>query len=246
MKATRLEPEFVPRPWGSETWFRAGSDSPLLIKFLETFDKLSVQVHPPDSYARRHENSSGKTEMWHITAARPGAQVAVGFRVAQTRESVLCGIRTGEIESQMNWLDVRSGDTIYVEAGRIHTIGAGVSLCEIQQNSDVTYRLYDYGRKRELHLEKGLDVCSLEPYDGRRALPVRCEYFHTEEIFWTEPLRYHPIRPPEHFLVVLSGSGTIGNEWFEAGHVWFVEPAAGVLDVVPDSPPHLLRSWRPY
>jgi mannose-6-phosphate isomerase len=242
--AAQLEPEYVPRPWGRETWVRAGSESPLLIKFLETFDKLSVQVHPPDSYARQHENSFGKTEMWHIMAAQPGARVAVGFRERMTREQVRHGIESGEIESQMNWIDVRPGDTVFIEAGNIHAIGAGVSLCEIQQNSDVTYRLYDYGRKRELHLEKGLEVCSLEPYDGRRALPVRCESFQTEELRWTEPLRYRNAEIPEHFLIALAGSGTIGSERFEAGQVWFVDGAA-TLDVVPESPLHLLRTWRP-
>jgi mannose-6-phosphate isomerase len=243
--AVRLEPEYVPRPWGSETWFRTGSNSPLLIKFLETFDKLSVQVHPPDSYARQHEKSCGKTEMWHITAAQPGARVAVGFRERMTREQVRRGIETGDIESQLNWLHVRPGDTVFVGSGHIHAIGAGVSLCEIQQNSDVTYRLYDYGRKRELHLEKGLDVCSLEPYDGRRALPVRCEYFQTEELRWTEPLRYRAADVPAHFLIVLGGSGTIGSERFEAGQVWFVDAGSDALDVVPESPLRLLRTWRP-
>src|SRR5512132_969655 len=126
--AVRLEPEYVPRPWGSETWFRTGPESPLLIKFLETFDRLSVQVHPPDSYARLHGNSCGKTEMWHITAAQPGAQVAVGFRERMSREAVRHGIETGDIESRMNWIAVKPGDTIFVEAGNIHAIGAGVSL----------------------------------------------------------------------------------------------------------------------
>jgi mannose-6-phosphate isomerase len=243
--ARRLEPEFVPRPWGSETWFRTGANSPLLIKFLETFDKLSVQVHPDDAYAREHENSNGKTEMWHITAARPGARVGVGLRERNTREGLRRGIESGDIEAQMNWLDVKAGDTIHVEAGNIHAIGAGVTLCEIQQNSDVTYRMYDYGRRRELHLDKALDVCSLEPYDGRRALPVRCACFHTEQLLWTEPLRYRAPELPEHFLIVLEGSGTIGSEGFEAGQVWFVEPRADALDVVPESPVRLLRTWRP-
>jgi mannose-6-phosphate isomerase len=240
----RLEPEYVPRPWGSETWFRTGPDSPLLIKFLHTFDRLSVQVHPPDSYARTHENSCGKTEMWHIAGAEAGARVGVGLRERTTREGLLHAIRTGEIESGMNWIDVRPGDTVFVEAGNIHAIGAGVSLWEIQQNSDVTYRLYDYGRARELHLEKGLDVCSLEPYNGRRALPISCECFHTEELRWTEPVRTSAA-PGEHFLIVLEGSGTIGSERFEANQVWFVEPREAGTEVIPESPVRLLRTWRP-
>ena len=241
----RLAPDYVPRPWGSETWFRTGPDSPLLIKFLETFDKLSVQVHPPDTYARLHENSCGKTEMWHILTAQPGARVGVGLREPVTREALLRGIQTGEIQAQMNWIEVQPGDTVFVEAGQIHAIGAGISLCEIQQNSDVTYRLYDYGRKRELHLAKGLDVSSLHPYDGRRSLPVRCDCFETEELRWTEPLHYAAPELPPHFLIVLDGSGTIGSERFEARQVWFVEPQAAPVEVIPDVPARLLRTWRP-
>ncbi|HEY2981984.1 MAG TPA: class I mannose-6-phosphate isomerase, partial [Anaerolineales bacterium] len=178
---------------------------PLLVKFLFTNDKLSVQVHPPDSYAREKEGSAGKTEMWHVLAADPGAQLAVGFRDDLTsgamwhREALRTAVRSGAIEQMLRWVDVRAGDTFFVPAGTVHAIGGGIGLCEIQQNSDVTYRLYDYnrpgtdGRPRPLHVEKSLDVLEWRSRGGRtrplelaqdhatRLCLAACPYFATEQ-----------------------------------------------------------------
>src|SRR5262245_29137069 len=167
MSVRRLEPKFVERVWGTtdlsplfpdqhrkigEVWFDAGPAFPLLTKFLFTSAKLSIQVHPDDAYAQVVENSRGKSEMWHILSAKPHSTIALGFREPVTQEQLRISIADGSVEELLNWVPVKAGDTYYAAAGTVHAIGAGISLCEIQQNSDVTYRLYDYGRPRELHL----------------------------------------------------------------------------------------------
>jgi len=146
---------------------------------------LSVQVHPGDDFARAYENSLGKTEMWHVSAAEPDARIAIGFREPVTREQVRAAAISGEIENLLQWFDARAGDTFFIPAGTVHAIGPGLTICEIQQRSNIVYRLYDYGRldhgkPRELHLDQALAVSTLLPHSARSTLPVRCEYFVTE------------------------------------------------------------------
>jgi mannose-6-phosphate isomerase len=129
---------------------------PLLIKFLFPREKLSVQVHPDDDAARRLGLPCGKTECWYVLAAEPGAQVALGLKRGVTREHLAKGIEEIRAEELLNWVDIYPGEMIYVDAGTVHTIGPGSILVETQQNSDTTYRLYDYGRPREIHVEQGL------------------------------------------------------------------------------------------
>jgi mannose-6-phosphate isomerase len=129
---------------------------PLLTKFLFPRDKLSVQVHPDDDFARQIGEPWGKTECWYVAKCLPGAQVAVGLREGAGKHEFEAAIRENRAEELLNWIDLHQGDLIYVEAGTVHTIGPGSILIETQQNSDTTFRLYDYGRPRELHLEQGL------------------------------------------------------------------------------------------
>ena len=129
---------------------------PLLIKFLFPREKLSVQVHPDDEAARRVGQACGKTECWYVLAAEPGAQVALGLKPGVTREQLARAIQEVRAEELLNWVDIYAGEMIYVDAGTVHTIGPGSILVETQQNSDTTYRLYDYGRPREIHVEQGL------------------------------------------------------------------------------------------
>jgi mannose-6-phosphate isomerase len=129
---------------------------PLLIKFLFPRDKLSVQVHPDDETARRVGQPCGKTECWYVVRAEAGARIGLGLKPGATREELSCAIREIRAEELLNWLPVRRGEMIYVDAGTVHAIGPGSILVETQQNSDTTYRLYDYGRPRELHVEQGL------------------------------------------------------------------------------------------
>ena len=140
---------------------------PLLIKFLFPREKLSVQVHPDDEGARRVGEPCGKTECWYCLTAEPGAQVGLGVKPGTTREQMEIAIRENRAEHLLNWIDVHPGDLIYVDAGTVHAIGPGSILVETQQNSDTTYRLYDYGRPRELHVKQGLEAMKPETHAGK-------------------------------------------------------------------------------
>ena len=129
---------------------------PLLIKFLFPRDKLSVQVHPDDDGAREMGQACGKTECWYILHAEPGAQIGLGLKPGTSKAEVERAIREVRMEQLLNWIDVRAGDMFYVDAGTVHAIGPGSVIVETQQNSDTTFRLYDYGRPRELHIQDGL------------------------------------------------------------------------------------------
>jgi mannose-6-phosphate isomerase len=129
---------------------------PLLLKFLYPREKLSVQVHPDDATAKKSGLPCGKTECWYVLQAQPGAQVGLGLKPGTTREEFERAIREVRAEQLLNWIDVHQGDMIYVDAGTVHAIAPGSVLLETQQNSDTTYRLYDYGRPRELHIEQGM------------------------------------------------------------------------------------------
>jgi mannose-6-phosphate isomerase len=242
VRPRRVEPRFVERVWGrtdlaplfgrqekkiGEVWFPLADSFPLLVKFLFTDERLSVQVHPDDEYAGRYENSRGKTEMWHILAAEPDGRIALGFRTAVSEEELRAAVSDGSVEQLLNWVQVQPGDTVLVHAGVVHALGAGVILCEIQQNSDVTYRLYDYGRPRELHLEKAMAVANRSPYEGRRELPVCCDQF-TTEMLKVEGKADSDLSG-EYLLIVLEGRGRIDAEAFQAGEVWHVPAAAGAV-----------------
>ena len=223
-----------------EVWFDAGPEFSLLTKFIFTSAKLSVQVHPDDAYAKVVENSRGKSEMWHILSAEPDSTVALGFRKPVTQEQLRASIADGSVEELLNWVPVKAGDTYYAAAGTVHAIGAGISLCEIQQNSDVTYRLYDYGRPRELHLEKGLAVANTTPYEGRRDLPVRCDYFITELVEIATAAKREIAG--DGVLIVLEGSGSLAGFKVNAGDVCLVTAESKSVDVVPGRPMRLLHA----
>lgn len=181
----KLVARHVEKPWGrttlpipidghegseriGEIWFTRdeAEPMPLLVKLLFTSERLSIQVHPDDEQARDRGLAAGKTECWYVTAAEPGAVLGIGTREALDGERLRALALDGGIEEMMDWKPVQPGDFFLIPAGTVHAIGAGVSLVEVQQNSDVTYRLYDYGRPRELHLEDGVAVSRAEPYAG--------------------------------------------------------------------------------
>lgn len=179
----KLSRKYVEKPWGrtslppmfdppqgeriGEVWFTGGADLPLLAKYIFTSERLSIQVHPNDEQAHARGLASGKTECWYILDAEPDAVIGLGV----TRELAPAELRAaaldGSIEQLMDWRPVKGGDFILVPPGTIHAIGAGISLLEFQQNADVTYRLYDYGRPRELHLEDGVAVANARPFDEK-------------------------------------------------------------------------------
>jgi mannose-6-phosphate isomerase len=216
-----------------EIWFSASDSVPLLVKFLFTSGNLSVQVHPDDEYAGRHHNSRGKTEMWHILRAKPDAKIALGLREKVTRDRLREAASSGEIMDLLNWTPARAGDTFFIPAGTVHAIGGGLALCEVQQLSDITYRLYDYGRPRELHLEHGTAVSHLEPrgcavrskiVGPRRELLVECPYFRSERLTVTGSWRSDPAARATIYIA-LEGEGFLADQPFHAGEAW--EACAG-------------------
>lgn len=141
-----------------EVWFTGAGDQPLLVKYLFTSERLSIQVHPNDEQARARGLPNGKSECWAILDAERGATLGLGLKREVSADELRAAALDGAIENLLDWRPVRAGDFFMVPAGTIHAVGAGISLIEFQQNSDVTYRLYDYGRPRELHLDDGVSV----------------------------------------------------------------------------------------
>jgi mannose-6-phosphate isomerase len=259
-----IEPEFRAKIWGStelEPWFEPPTaeltgDAPgerigevwfpaddLLIKFLFTSADLSVQVHPDDDYALRHENSRGKTEMWHILRASPGARIALGFKKPMSPDQLIPASESGRILDLLNWIEVKPQETYLVPAGTVHAIGAGVALVEIQQNSDVTYRLFDYGRKRELHLQRAREISNCGCHPGKAVprnmgdgvqLLVDCPYFKAYSATVGRPGKLAP-QLETRFLVVVEGAGRVNGlpaspgDVFEAGsHQWYIEQTSSM------------------
>lgn len=240
----RLESTAFEKVWGSphtqpwhrnpghrdigEIWFHASDSVPLLVKLLFTSDNLSVQVHPGDDYAREHHNSRGKTEMWHILRAEPEARIALGLRKPVSPDDLRHAARSGEIMDLLNWITVRAGETFFVPAGTIHAIGGGLVLCEVQQHSDVTYRLYDYGRPRELHLDRSLAVSSLNKHAaGAIELPVESDYFRTDVVTVNGSATSRG-----RIFVALEGSGWIGGEPFKPGDAFEADASSPPFEIL--------------
>ena len=166
------------------------AESPLLIKIIFAEEKLSVQVHPDDAMAQRKGTPRGKTECWYALEARPGAEVACGLKSGATREAIEASLKDHTLEQWLDVLPVSAGEMIFVDAGTVHAIWPGAVLLETQQNSDVTYRLYDYGRPRPLHIAESLEAMRLTTHSGKvkpvalpdRELLVDCAYFRMEKI----------------------------------------------------------------
>jgi mannose-6-phosphate isomerase len=216
------------------------------VKFIFTSEPLSVQVHPNDAFAAAHEGSRGKTEMWYVMRAEPGARLAIGFRESISPERLREAAVSGEIERLLNWMEVEAGDAFFIPAGTVHAIGAGLALCEIQEHSDVTYRLYDYGRPRELHLDQAIQVASTEASLPRSLiLPIDCEYFHTELARTTSSLLYKPEPERFHIVVFISGAGNIAGRPFNEGEAWLVPPGGQQFEIEPALPLKFLRTWVP-
>ena len=228
--------------------FASATDFPLLVKFIFPKQMLSLQVHPDDAYASVHERAAGgrgKTEMWHFVSAEPGAHILLGLKPGANKKAFLEGLENHTMESLFQSISVDVGDTVFLPAGTPHAIGPGVIVCEVQEYSDLTYRLYDFGRvdakgqPRELHIEKALDVThfgptlagktsplSLPAQDAERSLLAACPYFATER--WSVASDARVPMDPQHFdlLVVLGGSGILQTQDFvgpcKQGECWFL------------------------
>ena len=256
MKPVRLTPSLRERVWGrtslgpwfpdsekpvGEAWYLADHDLPLLVKLLFTSDRLSVQVHPDDG----EDGPRGKTEMWHILEAHPESAIALGFREPISRERLRQAAESGEVEHLLNWIPVQAGQTYFTPAHTVHAIGAGIVLVEIQQNSDVTYRLWDYGRRRELHLEQALRIANLDTHPGAVALPVVSKHFVTEMVEIDAGASHRPTSQTCQLWIPLAGQGSIAGEPLRAGEVWLLPEGAEQPAIRANSAMRLLRSYVP-
>lgn len=216
----KLETHFVTKPWGrfdlpapfgaqaektGEIWFAspdAAAPLALMVKYIFTSEKLSIQVHPSDAQAAAAGLAGGKEECWLVLDAGPDAVLGIGTKEPLDAETLRTAALSGEIEALMDWKPVKRGDFFYIPAGTVHAIGGDVSLIEVQQNADITYRLYDYGRPRELHLDDGIAVSDARPYP--QSLHRHCD-FDSDQMLVNGPL-FHLALCGET-LPVLDGTG---------------------------------------
>jgi len=242
---------------------------PLLIKYLFPSQALSVQVHPDDAYATEHENSRGKTEMWLVLNAAHGSFAILGWEEGLSKQDILRKLREGDLHSALRTVHPRPGDVYFIPPGTVHALGPGVSVLEIQQNSDVTYRLYDWNRAddttiaRPLHIEKALDVLDFTHVPEYRITSLRvpcekgecvylCACTHFAACRWDLRGKTAFVSDPSRFWVlnVVAGQGSIqwpGGDplWVEQGSTLLIPAGLGAFSMEPSGPVSLVKSWVP-
>ena len=258
--------------YGRELVGEAAQDSsrfPLLLKFLFPHEKLSVQVHPDDEQARRVGQPWGKTECWYVADAKPGAQVALGLKPGVTRVQFEQAVAENRAEELLNWVDIHADEMIYVAGGTVHTLGPGSILVETQQQSDTTYRLYDYGRPRELHLKEGLAAVKERVASGKVVRPapamlnghknrhsplIAAPYFVVDRFELQEPHAFQTAdqsgKNSVQIIVVVKGCAVIEAEGMERataamGDAVAVPASVGGFEVRPQWGVELLRAYVP-
>ncbi len=249
-----LSDYFAAVGWNKTGGFgRENRNLPCMVKFIDACENLSIQVHPSDTYARRHERDNGKNEMWYIMDAEENAFIYVGFNKETNRKEVLRRIGDNTIEEILNKVPVRKGDSFFIPAGTIHAIGAGCFICEIQQTSNVTYRLYDYGRldrngqPRSLQIKKGLDVLDYHRLHimqdeqsglyhigtASSKMLARTNWFTVTKYDVDGDLQISVMRSPYSLykaFVVVDGEGEVetpgGSQHIRAGYTWLLKQQA--------------------
>lgn len=219
---------------GERVYERFGLDFPLLVKLIDAHDDLSVQVHPNDDLAAERHKSYGKTEMWYVLAAEPGARLLNGFLGNVDRSQYVQALGSGRVLDIMNRMEVRKGDVSFIPAGRVHAIGSGIMVAEVQQTSDITYRIYDYdrtdsqGNKRELHTDMALDAidfggssdslidCRPKPNESLAA--VDCEYFTTNIFRFDKPVE-KDFPEIDSFIIYMCVDGACSLEYDDGQRV---------------------------
>lgn len=234
-----------------EIWFEPvdGRILPLLVKYIFTSEKLSVQVHPNDVQARARGQKAGKNECWYILDAEPGAVLGLGTVKPLDEVELRAAAIDGSIEQLMDWKPVRPGEFYAVPAGTVHAIGAGISLVELQQNIDLTYRLYDYGRPRELHLDDGAAVSSARPYSAEQIMRIEPEgaaeqalaHFPQFDVVYSRSMTSSRSDRMDRAMwaVPLSGEISGGGEHARAGGCLYLAPGEA-FDPVSDDATALL------
>ena len=263
--------------WGAMTAEWRGTrlasckDFPILVKFIFPQDKLSIQVHPDDAYAAAHEQAAGgrgKTEMWHAVSSESGASLLLGLKPGTDKKKFLDALKENRLEDLFQSHSVNARDTFFVAAGIPHTIGPRMILCEVQEYSDLTYRVYDYGRvdskgtPRELHIEKALAVMNfgaaapakvpqlhLPGERVHKTLLAACSYFATERWEFCATVQAESQRECFELFVILDGTGYI--QWqgsllaYQRGQCWFVPATLGEFSVQPEQRTSLIRTYVP-
>lgn len=250
----RLPARLIEKPWGrlgvpqavdvgrgddriGELWFEGttGHDGAILVKYLFTSERLSIQVHPNDAQAKASGHASGKDEMWIVLDAEPGSRLGLGLTREVGKDELHDAILDGSIVDLLDWRPVEKGDVIYNKAGTIHAAGGGLVLLEVQQAVDLTYRLFDYGRPRELHLAEGLAVASAGPHDatrdssvadGRSRILIDGPYFGAAWCAGALPEGLGD--KPETVMVVVEGEAWADGELIPAGGASLVEDATSI------------------
>ena len=267
MTATKLTTIRVEKPWGraelwpgfdnpsgakvGEIWFEApaGTNPDLMVKYLFTSEKLSIQVHEDDATAQAAGRERGKDEAWVILAAEPDATIALGTRAPVDRATLRAAALNGSIETLVDWKPAKAGDVIYSAARTVHAIGAGLTLIEVQQNVDLTYRLYDYGRPRELHLEAGVAVSDAVPFvappipgdvGGGRSILCEGGKFVLERWSWDGTRSVSLPEGVSGWLIPVTGGGHVDGAPFAAGECWMI---GGVVDLIVDTGSDLLFAY---
>ena len=231
----KLEPFYSEKVWGYEQWVLSthkngsskiknsnidlnkyiGKELPIINKIIKANNSLSVQVHPDDKYSKKHENENGKTECWYILEAKENASLICGIKSGHNKKSFAEVIKKNNLEENLQEVSVKAGDIIYIPAGTVHAINGGIKLIEVQQSSDITYRIYDWGRDREVHIEKSLQVID---YEGKNKggkidnfKKLETPYFTVEKIDVNE-IYSDAVNEDFHSYTVISGSGKIESE----------------------------------
>ncbi len=253
--------EAIDKPWGShnlrpwsvvdhgntaigELWFERADKTALppalLVKLLFAEQRLSIQVHPDDVFAQSIGLANGKTEAWVVLAAKPGAQVALGLKHTLSDTQLRTAIIDGTIADQVRWRKVIEGDVIFVPAGTIHAIGPGIVIAEFQQRSDATFRLFDYGSARELHIQHALSVSnagpasrqpSPKPLTKERTLLVSSPFFILEKLELLPGSLWELSSDDETWLLVLEGHGEMDDKEVSRGEAMYIEQDRSELDV---------------
>jgi mannose-6-phosphate isomerase len=246
-------------------------DFPILVKFIFPQDKLSVQVHPDDAYAAAHEQAAGgrgKTEMWHAVSSELGARLLLGLKPGTDKKKFLDAMKESRLEDVFQSHPVTAGDTFFVAAGTPHTIGPRMILCEVQEYSDLTYRVYDYGRvdgngrSRELHIEKALEVMKFGAAAPAKVVPLHlpgervhktllaaCPYFATERWEFRATVQAESQGDRFELFVVLDGSGYLHSQGaslaYERGQCWLIPASLGEFSLQPEQRTSVIRTYVP-
>ena len=230
-----------------ETWGTACEKFhafPVLTKFIDAREKLSVQVHPSDEYALANEGQFGKTEMWYVVDAEEGAGLYMGLERECEKDEFARAVADGTVEELLSFKTVKPGDVYFIPSGTIHAIGAGVVIFEIQQNSTLTYRLYDYMRRdkegnlRELHVDKAMKVSLLEPYKESefdtddKSVIGKCEYFETRKYSLNFTKQTFNVENNSYLSITcVKGEGTVEGEKITRGDTFFIPAGEGEVTV---------------